>query len=714
MARDKIARASATATDAASRPGDQYAGSLLPARRAPRWWPLAIFALALLPRLIGLGRFAFPDEETWIERSLLFITGLARGDLMATWQNNHPGVVPMWGFSAMLWLRTTWFDPPGGLAALAKHLPTTEMPALLGTAALFTALATALGVVGVFLLARRLFGPTVALLAAILVALDPFFLTHSRIVHLDGILTALMICAALAFLCYLSFEERKYLFASGVLWGLGLLTKSPALFLVPFVALVTAFSYFLAAGWRLDRPRLRRLVVAFAFWFAVGWAVFFLLWPAAWFHPLDMAIRIFKGSRWGVITSHGTNYFLGQEVATPGPLYYAVILPLRLTPVTLIGGLLAIPWLGRRLWRQTRHPGLTGPLERRTNLVGVSLLAYVFFFTLALTLAAKKGERYLVPVFPAVDILTAMLLGAMISWTTARWPRILAARRLALALAAALLIIASLSWLRLAPYYGAYFNPLAGGGKAAAYAYPFGQGEGLDMAAAYLNARPEAAALSAASFYPRQFSYYFRGTARSLRRGKDWDGTWRFSDYVVFYVSQVQRDLPTASLVRFFRESQKPVFTARLADADFAWVYRSPALLSGHTPATSGTLSNTFDGRLALTGYDLGQSALASGQMAEVALHWQAVRPVKDNFLFRLRLVDESGRDWLSTTAPPYDGYYPTGLWAVEKERIMRYQLTLPSDLPEGQLCWQVDIVPRRDWPDDPLFSAEIVCQPAK
>ncbi len=713
MARDKIARASATGATAASRPGDSHKGSLLPARRTPRWWPLAIFALALLPRLIGLGRFAFPDEETWVERSLLFITGLARGDLMATWQNNHPGVVPMWGFSAMLWLRTTWFDQQSTLTALAKHLPAAEMPALLGTAALFTALATALGVVGVFVLARRLFGPTVALLAAILVALDPFFLTHSRIVHLDGVLTALMICAALAFLCYLSFEERKYLLASGILWGLGLLTKSPALFLIPFVALVTAFSYLFAVGRRRDGPRLRRLVVAFAFWFAVGWAVFFLLWPAAWFHPLDMALRIFKGSRWGVITSHGTNYFLGQEVATPGPLYYAVILPLRLTPVTTAGLLLAIPWLLRRLWRQARRPGMARPLERRTNLVGLSLLAYVFFFALALTLAAKKGERYLVPVFPAVDILTAMLLGAAIGWATERWAARFAARRLAPALAVALLLIASFSWLRLAPYYGAYFNPLAGGGRAAAYAYPFGQGEGLDMAAAYLNSRPEATVLSAASFYPRQFSYYFRGTARSLRRGNNWDGTWRFSDYVVFYVSQVQRNLPTASLVGFFRDTQKPVFTARLGDVDFAWVYRSPALLSGHTPAVRGKLSATFDGRLALTGFDLGQAALAPGQVAEIALRWRAVRPVKDNFLFRLHLVDENGQAWLSTTDPPYDGYFPTGLWPAGKEMITRYRLALPSDLPGGRLCWQVDIVPRRDWPDDPLFSAEIVCQPA-
>jgi len=708
MARDQLARPSAAPP--ASRPGD---GPLHPPRRATLLLSLAIYALALMPRLVGLGRFAFPDEETWVERSLLFITGLARGDLLATWQNKHPGVVPMWGFSAMLWLRTTWFDPPGKLAALAKHLPAAEMPALLGTAALFTALVTALGVVGVFLFTRRLFGTTVALLAAILVALDPFFLTHSRIVHLDGILTASMICAALAFLCYLSFEERKYLLASGSLWGLALLTKSPALFLIPFVALVTAFSYLLAVGWRLDRHRLRRLGAALAIWFAVGWAIFFLLWPAAWVHPLDMALRIFKGSRWGVITSHGTNYFLGREMATPGPLYYAVILPLRLTPVTLIGLVLAIPWFLRQFWQQARHPGLAGPPESRTVLGGVGLLAYVFFFALALTLAAKKGERYLVPVFPAVDILTAMLLGAIISWATARWPRLLAARRLALALVAALLFIASLPLLRLAPYYGAYFNPLAGGGKAAAYAYPFGQGEGLDMAAAYLNARPEAAALSAASFYPRQFSYTFQGTTRSLRRGKDWDGTWRFSDYVVFYVSQVQRNLPTASLVQFFRDTQKPVFTARLGDVDFAWVYRSPALLSGRSPAMRVPFSATFDGRLALTGFDLGQTALAPGQRAEIALRWQAVRPVKDNFLLRLRLLDEHSRVWLSTTDPPYDGYFPTGLWPVGKEMITRYRLTLPSDLPEGRLCWQVDLVPRRDWPGDPLFNAEIVCQPA-
>lgn len=712
MARDLTPCASA-ASGAARSTTDQQIRSMATARSSTLLLSLAIFILALLPRLVGLGRFAFPDEETWLERSLLFITGLARGDLMATWQNNHPGVVPMWGFGTALSLRAAVTGQLDQLVALSKTLPPAEVPALLSTAALFTALVTALGVVGVYLLTRRLLGNGVALLAALLVALDPFFLTHSRIVHLDGILAALMICSALAFLNFLVWRSRRFLIGSAVLWGLALLTKSPALFLIPFALLIAGLSYLLDTGWQIDGGELRRLALAFAVWLFVGWAVFLLLWPAAWLHPLDMTLRILKGSRWGVVTSHGTNFFLGQQVATPGLLYYAVILPLRLTPITMIGGLAAIPWLGRRLQSRIARPFDRDRAADRETLVGLSMLAYAFFFALALSLAAKKGERYLVPAFPAIDVLTALLIGLLIRRVAKPWPALTGhSRNLTLAAIMAVLAIAA-SWLRLAPYYGAYFNPLAGGGQAAVYAYPFGQGEGLDLAAEYLNVQPDATTLSAASFYPRQLSYYLDGTARSLRRDKDWGGTWRFSDYVVFYVSQVQRELPTAGLVHLFRETQQPVFTARLGDVDFAWVYRSPALLSGQEPAQSDVLNARVDDRLVLAGFDLGQDRFVPGQTAEIALRWRVTRAVEANHVFRLRLVDESGQPWLTETGQPFDGYYPTGLWPTGKEMRTRYRLPVPADLTPGRYCWEIDLVPRPDWQDDPLFHAVVSCQPA-
>ena len=136
------------------------------------------------------------------------------------------------------------------------------------------------------------------------------------------------------------------------------------------------------------------------------------------------------------------------------------------------------------------------------------------------------------------------------------------------AVCAAFILASSILWLRLAPYYGAYFNPLLGGGPAAARAFTFGQGEGLDLAARYLNGKENARDLLAVSFYPQEFRYYFDGSATSLRRG-DWDKTWQFADYVVFYVSQVQRKLPTAELVDLF-STQQPEYTARLGGVDFA------------------------------------------------------------------------------------------------------------------------------------------------
>jgi len=665
-------------------------------RLAPWAIPLALLVIALATRAVGLGSFSWPDELTWLQRGAAFVTAIERGDLPGTYLTDHPGVVPMWGFGGALYLRTLAAGDRTALDALAAvareadappDIPSAEIPALLATAAWFTVAVTSLTVVAAYLLLVPLLTRGGAALAGLFLALDPFFLTQSRIVHVDGLLASFMLLSVLSLLVYFRRpDRRRYLFLSGIMAGLAMLTKTPSLFLVPLTML--AFGVHAVLDPSLKKPSLSnwgRLAGTFALWLATMYATFVALWPAAWFRPLFLTYRLYRASRWGTLVSHGSNFFLGQPVDDPGPLFYWVILPFRLSPLVLILLLAGIVLLAVAVRAALRRPttGRTAaPLHRQNGRdlhLPVIALAFLFFFTVMVSLAAKKGDRYLLPAFLPADILAAWALVELIDLTGFPKP----VRSRLLAAGAALILASSILWLRLAPYYGAYFNPLLGGGPAAARTFTFGQGEGLDLAARYLNGRENSRDLLAVSFYPQEFRYYFGGNATSLRRG-DWDKTWQFADYVVFYVSQVQRKLPTAALVDFF-SGQQPEYTARLGGVDFAAVYRSPILLSGQTPAVERALKDARLGdSLRLAGYALGAERPGPGQELDVTLYWLPEAQLGSDYDLTLRLVTDGGLVLWQQTGQPFDGYFPTSWWRPGRTMYGRYRIPLPAGLAPG------------------------------
>jgi len=98
----------------------------------------------------------------------------------------------------------------------------------------FSGLAT---LIGVYILSRKLFNQKIALIASILVILNPFLLFYDRMSLVDSLLTALAVWSF--YLAYLLFEKPtlKKGIILGFLWLAALLTKSPGIFyllLTPF------------------------------------------------------------------------------------------------------------------------------------------------------------------------------------------------------------------------------------------------------------------------------------------------------------------------------------------------------------------------------------------------------------------------------------------------------------------------------------------------
>jgi hypothetical protein len=125
---------------------------------------------------------------------------------------------------------------------------------------------------------------------------------------------------------------------------------------------------------------------------------------------------------------------------------------------------------------------------------------------------------------------------------------------------AAILLIEGFYVRQTYPYYLDYFNPILGGPEKAAEVLTIGWGEGLDQAARYLNAKPNAATLLVTSWYRPSFSYFFVGRTRGIPNTADINeeqlrGTLD-TDYVVTYIHQWQRQIPIPLLQ--FLENEEP------------------------------------------------------------------------------------------------------------------------------------------------------------
>src|SRR5687768_8619500 len=158
---------------------------------------LAIFVLALVPRLLARDLFPTSDEDSWMRRTGGFTFGLVNGQLGRTYQNGHPGVTTMWigllsqgpdgalRFADRVHGLRYVAQVPGYLDALAQ--------ARIGFAVL-----GALTAAGSALLVHRLFGGGPAVLAGVALAAEPFLVANQQLVHVDGPLVAFTTLAVLA------------------------------------------------------------------------------------------------------------------------------------------------------------------------------------------------------------------------------------------------------------------------------------------------------------------------------------------------------------------------------------------------------------------------------------------------------------------------------------------------------------------------------------
>lgn len=526
-------------------------------------------ALAIwLPRAAALDRFVTPDEGAWSGRSQHFLTALRTGDYARTFQTEHPGVTTMWaGVAGRLWGLAF---PGRGAAGWAEGDPN------IAAGRTFAALANTLALSLAYVFAWRLFGLLPALLGFLLIAFDPFHVAHSRILHQDGMLSSFLLLALLAFLSFLRHRQPLDLIVSGIAAGLGWLTKSPSLFLVPAVVLLALVD--LARHLRKrDRQSLAGLIWQSVWplivWGLAGIAVFALLWPAMWVDPLGTVTRVLAPALGHAQGGHGDPVYFGGRIFADGRIdasvwqFYPASYLWRSTPVSLFGLLAAgVAIVLRR--------GLLARPDVRRAVLGLVLFALLYGFLM--NLGAKKFDRYLLPAFAPLDLVAAVGWVAVAGWiANAMQPGPVRRSVVPLLLGFAILAQAACT-LPTFPYYLSYYNPLLGGGREAPETQMIGWGEGLDQAGRYLSAKPGGQQLQVASWYVPSFAPFFSGGVRGIPLETELDEAQveelLGSDYVVVYIHQWQRQMPRPLLETLAQ--QTPEHLIKINGLEYVRIYQ--------------------------------------------------------------------------------------------------------------------------------------------
>jgi hypothetical protein len=517
-------------------------------------------------------------------------------------------------------------------------------------------------------LGRRIFDGWTAALAGALVALDPFLLAHSRIVNGDAGTAGLMLLSLLAFLWLWQGSGLRMAALSGALGGLALLTKLPSPLIVPFTGLLAV------AGWWRDR-RTGFWVKALLVWGVAALLIFIILWPAMWVNPAGTLQAMWHDAfEVGEAGEGHLAFYRGQIVDDPGWGFYSCAVAFRLTPVVLLGLIPLVLVFARR--RQDDR-------SATYRLTTLTLLIYVLFIYLSSSLSPKKLDRYVMAVFPAFDVLAAIGY-AQISNLKSQIPNLqlptsnLQSQISNLKSGFWVLIVGVLAAAFVAPYYPyylSYYNPLLGGIEGAAREVPVGWGEGLEQAAAWLNAQPDAKNLRVSAWYGDIFFPYFVGKQASFSSsGK----SQLAADYVVFYINQVQRQKPYPALVRYF-QAQEPIYTVLVQGVPWAWVYRAPAMQIVMPDRVQ------IEGHAELLGLGLPTAPVRAGQSITARLYFHSLGQMPDNEAWQVSLVNAEGQSPLSVTGRAVP-------WTPDT--IVEYDATmqLPNDLSPGRYFLHVSL----------------------
>lgn len=619
-----------------TRLGDRFRSARLEVALA-----LLVFLLALAPRLPGLAIFWTADEPFFYDFAQQFGRALRAADWTETLGPTNgasvPSVTTRWqglvglglGHAHRSALQSLGLLPASSTSGYPRGLQSLAVARLPGVA--FSALV----VLAAYVVLRRTVGLRAACFAAVFLALDPFYIALSRVLGNDALHAGFALLAVLAVGLTFLRGDRRWMLAFGACTGLAVLSKSPALVLLPLLpVLAVLLNYAL-----LERRRsILWWVGAVACGYMSAAVVTLALWPALWVRPVTAAQGIFSRAQLSLTAG---SFFLGRPTADPGPLYYPLAVAFRLNPFVLLGVAAALAAVA--LW--LRH-GAHRPAPARVvwiALLGVMALSYLALFSFA----PSKSDRYALPAILAINMIGALGLLGLLDWLAAMFRR--NARTLTLVAGLIVTAYGVYTCARAYPYYFPAYNQLLGGLPAAARVELVGWGEGIDRVASYLNSQPNASSLLVGGHILVFESDYFRGR-KTLSRPRPLEQL----DYYVDYISWRQRNMVPLGFDDLVA-STPPEYVVEIDGVPYVSLYRIPKDRYRALPPGAVPVDATYSDDLRLAGYGLQPLRRTASGRPQVwaSLYWQTDASCDRNEKLRVSLVNAAGTAWGERTIEP-------------------------------------------------------------
>jgi hypothetical protein len=145
-----------------------------------------------------------------------------------------------------------------------------------------------------------------------------------------------------------------------------------------------------------------------------------------------------------------------------------------------------------------------------------------------------------------------------------------------------------------------------------------------------------------------------------------------------------------------YLQSLTPERVIRIRGIDYAWVYRTPETVPDELIPAARIVRHLFGSSILLLGHDMPNlPTVATGQppTVTVALYWQCLAPMNEDYDVDVRLIDAGGKAWAEERSQPYGDQYATSKWP--RGAILRdsHELDLPADLPPGDYRLAVGLV---------------------
>jgi len=224
-----------------------------------------------------------------------------------------------------------------------------------------------------------------------------------------------------------------------------------------------------------------------------------------------------------------------------------------------------------------------------------------------------------------------------------------------------------------------------GGAKKAQQLLLVGRGEGLERAVRFVQTEAGDQIPQVASWYGTTVTVLFEGQVdvKDIAHPQYILG----SDYVIYYINQLQRQLPRQTITRYVQRDS-PIYKAKLAGIDYAYVYQGQAISHPIDPFDP---QNRLAGKASLTGFDLAQAPVAGAQVP-LRLFWlnDGIQPDEH---FYVRLTDALEQDWACGSCVTDPSFGDPASWQDEDIIESQCELVVYPGTPPGEYLLRAGII---------------------